>query len=178
MARHSANNAVLHVFVFAPYCARLGRAMSCICVHVTVQTMFCAPRVLCCTLTLVLVHLPRTLTVSLLSGTAKRCLSRPVLDSVTLSLDTGCWRFLSFCEHLWAINILSLRCNRWKSNDAEQPFLLQNESFCGDWESPLASDNVWKIATGVICRYRISEEIRRLHDRRQKEGIHNDFCDE
>ena len=88
MARHSANNAVLHVFVFAPYCARLGRALSCICVHVTVQTMFCAPRVLCCTLTLVLVHLPRTLTVSLLSGTAKRCLSRPVLDSVTLSLDT------------------------------------------------------------------------------------------
>ena len=50
--------------------------------------MFCAPRVLCCTLTLVLVHLPRTLTVSLLSGTAKRCLSRPVLDFVTLSLDT------------------------------------------------------------------------------------------
>ena len=55
MARHSANNAVLHVFVFAPYCARLGRALSCICVQVTVQTMFCAlvhPDIGSCPLTL------------------------------------------------------------------------------------------------------------------------------
>ena len=174
MARHSANNAVLHVFVFAPYCARLGRALSCICVQVTVQTMFCA-----------LVHpdigsCPLTLDPDRLSAewNSKKMSLSTCAGFCHSFLRYGCWRFISFCEHLWAINILSLRCNRWKSNDAEQPFLLENESFCGDWESPLASDNVWKIATGVICRYRISEEIRRLHDRRQKEGIHNDFCDE
>ena len=94
MARHSANNAVLHVFVFAPYCARLGRALSCICVQVTVQTMFCA-----------LVHpdigsCPLTLDPDRLSAewNSKKMSLSTCAGFCHSFLRYGCWRFIVFAN--------------------------------------------------------------------------------
>ena len=56
----------------------------------------------------------------------------------------------------------------------DQPLETESESFCPDWDSPFALDNVWKIASGPfidIGKRRIGGQIWPWHDNSRR-GIY------